>query len=148
MCFDSLLADRQGIELFRKYLENVQDKQGTKLIGMWLIYEGKFIKIIFDIETDTRSVIRPITWTIPRTDTRNDTFYKLVKGMRTTGKYNDSNELEFIKNIYKIGRRLIREYFGDGLSSTTEESSIGGMRSIYNFFRIFSAKKSQLWQVV
>ena len=44
MCFDSLLADRQGIELFRKYLENVQDKQGTKLIGMWLIYEGKFIK--------------------------------------------------------------------------------------------------------
>jgi len=85
MCFDSLLADRQGIELFRKYLENVQDKQGTKLIGMWLIYEG----------------------------------------MRTTGKYNDSNELEFIKNIYKIGRRLIREYFGDGLSSTTEESSIG-----------------------
>jgi len=46
MCFDSLLADRQGIELFRKYLENVQDKQGTKLIGMWLIYEGKFIKIL------------------------------------------------------------------------------------------------------
>ena len=54
--------------------------------------------------------------------------------MRTTGKYNDSNELEFIKNIYKIGRRLIREYFGDGLSSTTEESSIGGMRSIQLFF--------------
>lgn len=51
--------------------------------------------------------------------------------MRTTGKYNDSNELEFIKNIYKIGRRLIREYFGDGLSSTTEESSIGGMRSYF-----------------
>ena len=47
MCFDSLLADRQGIELFRKYLENVQDKQGTKLIGMWLIYEGKFINIIW-----------------------------------------------------------------------------------------------------
>ena len=61
--------------------------------------------------------------------------------MRTTGKYNDSNELEFIKNIYKIGRRLIREYFGDGLSSTTEESSIGGMRSIYSFFRIFFYKK-------
>ena len=55
MCFDSLLADRQGIELFRKYLENVQDKQGTKLIGMWLIYEGKFIKIIFDIETVTET---------------------------------------------------------------------------------------------
>ena len=73
MCFDSLLADRQGIELFRKYLENVQDKQGTKLIGMWLIYEGKFIKNIFDMETDTRSVIRPITWTITRTDTRTVT---------------------------------------------------------------------------
>ena len=69
MCFDSLLADRQGIELFRKYLENVQDKQGTKLIGMWLIYEGKFIKIIFDIETVTRSVTRTIT----RTDTRTVT---------------------------------------------------------------------------
>ena len=55
--------------------------------------------------------------------------------MRTTGKYNDSNELEFIKNIYKIGRRLIREYFGDGLSSTTEESSIGGMRSIQLFLQ-------------
>lgn len=85
MCFDSLLADRKGIELFRKYLENSSDKQGTKLIGMWLIYEG----------------------------------------MRTTGKYNDTNEMEFVKNIFKIGRRLIREYFGDGHCSITEESSIG-----------------------
>ena len=73
MCFDSLLADRQGIELFRKYLENVQDKQGTKLIGMWLIYEGKFIKMNFVIETVTRSVIHPVTRTIPRTDTRTVT---------------------------------------------------------------------------
>ena len=73
MCFDSLLADRQGIELFRKYLENVQDKQGTKLIGMWLIYEGKFIKMNFVIETVTRSVIRPVTRTITRTDTRTVT---------------------------------------------------------------------------
>ena len=60
MCFDSLLADRQGIELFRKYLENVQDKQGTKLIGMWLIYEGKFIKIIFVTATVPDSLPKPL----------------------------------------------------------------------------------------
>ena len=69
MCFDSLLADRQGIELFRKYLENVQDKQGTKLIGMWLIYEGKFIKIIFVTVTVPDSlpepVIQPVTRPLP-----------------------------------------------------------------------------------
>ena len=77
MCFDSLLADRQGIELFRKYLENVQDKQGTKLIGMWLIYEGKFItnnirnKNRYRTRTVTRTVIQPVT--------RNNSFYKLIK---------------------------------------------------------------------
>ena len=67
--------------------------------------------------------------------------------MRTTGKYNDSNELEFIKNIYKIGRRLIREYFGDGLSSTTEESSIGGMRSFFYQIRPFSAENYGFFQI-
>ena len=66
MCFDSLLADRQGIELFRKYLENVQDKQGTKLIGMWLIYEGKFIKMNFVIETVTRPLPGPIPEPLPK----------------------------------------------------------------------------------
>ena len=65
MCFDSLLADRQGIELFRKYLENVQDKQGTKLIGMWLIYEGKFIKIIFVTVTVPDSLPEPISNPLP-----------------------------------------------------------------------------------
>ena len=81
MCFDSLLADRQGIELFRKYLENVQDKQGTKLIGMWLIYEGKFIKIIFVIKTVTvpDSLPEPVIQPVTRLVTRNNSFYKLIK---------------------------------------------------------------------
>lgn len=81
MCFDSLLADRQGIELFRKYLENVQDKQGTKLIGMWLIYEGKFIKIIFVIKTVTvpDSLPEPVIQPVIRLVTRNNSFYKLIK---------------------------------------------------------------------
>lgn len=77
MCFDSLLADRQGIELFRKYLENVQDKQGTKLIGMWLIYEGKFIKN--NIRNKNRYRTRTVTRTVIQPVTRNNSFYKLIK---------------------------------------------------------------------
>ena len=77
MCFDSLLADRQGIELFRKYLENVQDKQGTKLIGMWLIYEGKFIKN--NIRFKNRYRTRTVTRTVIQPVTRNNSFYKLIK---------------------------------------------------------------------
>ena len=81
MCFDSLLADRQGIELFRKYLENVQDKQGTKLIGMWLIYEGKFIKIRNRYRTRfvTRTGYPTRYPAVTRLVTRNNSFYKLIK---------------------------------------------------------------------
>ena len=41
MDFGTLLADRQGVDAFRAFLEkNHQDQTGSKLMTMWLIYEG------------------------------------------------------------------------------------------------------------
>ena len=39
MDFGTLLADRQGVDAFRAYLEK-NHESGSKLMTMWLIYEG------------------------------------------------------------------------------------------------------------
>ena len=47
MDFGTLLADRQGVDAFRAFLEkNHQDQTGSKLMTMWLIYEGDYLFIL------------------------------------------------------------------------------------------------------
>ena len=47
MDFGTLLADRQGVDAFRAFLEkNAQDQTGSKLMTMWLIYEGDYLFIL------------------------------------------------------------------------------------------------------
>ena len=44
MDFGALLADHDGVQAFRAFLEkNKDDQTGFKLMTMWLIYEGTFL---------------------------------------------------------------------------------------------------------
>ena len=48
MDFGTLLADRQGVDAFRAYLEKeATDRLGSRLMTMWLIYEGISFNLFF-----------------------------------------------------------------------------------------------------